>query len=865
MRPGTSRHLANRLPRRMLAALVVVGVAVAGCTSSGDDEPVQEAAPAAAVPLDDVRLAVRSAAPFERIHLVGLDPAVSGMAVTVDGLDHAVQPIRMDPSGPYVLAPVHPDDPVAGGVLSLRLTDGTRGGPALELTVDGLPAAPGAHVQVRQAMSAAVAERAAAVGFEPDELRATAFDGVPPGALPVKIAQTWFDRTPSADALDAETQDLLDRLVAAIDLQSLFDDGIADLPPVPGTAGAAAQAFVGALADAPQDTGCWRLGPTIKTAAQLSEAMILSAKSETTLDPTRPAARTLDALNTLLAGLGFVPGMEKAVEIVGTSLAVWQGLNEGLVGLYPTQFTHITAKVGPLEFPEDFSGAGSWFDVKATAASTGWSADATLAGLIMNFVASRAGTAQRPLPPGMVNDLAGFVEGQVASTVNNELQAWLQRQRQRVFRFCADTWTVDVTDLPYSTAQVLDRRFAVDPSVRSVVPLEVGPDVLRIAPVAATFGGRTIFFDKPIRTRPIVIDVVPDIIVVHDPGEVVEVAATIENAEHPTLDWDPGRGRWDDGLGRETNGPRDRRLRTPTDPSFYPFEVVVESTSRTGLRAHGLPPRLDTATVRLGRPEVTILGTDRLTPLASGDVVRLDGTERDGVPEVYPLVVDVQGYDPKDVELLSLRVRVRDRVLDVPVDDLAGVPPGRRRLDRSVVLHDFPAPEQDVVVEAELLRSGTPIATRTLDPLHLELEREGLCARFADVAGEMIAVFGSRDTFNSAADVRRSVWGGPECQYLFQQAASFGIVLAPDEVPSLAAWRDRFYVGQARSMEAVGGLGDGAVLLSVPSLAGKTVVFEVDGELWAVGGTYGGSDDGLVPGEAITDVARVVANALRGG
>ena len=856
-------------PRRGVAMLVAAALLVPGCSTpdrgDGQDRIGEQVA---AVALEDVALSVQAADPFDRVELVGLDTSSSpgSLAVGIDGLDGAVQPVRIDDGRAYVLAPLHPTDPVAGGDLVLRLMDGTTTGPALALAVGGLPPAPGAYGEAVEAMAAALESRASAVGFELDELRSVGFGDLPPEAVPVKAAQTWFDQEAGRDALEGDAKDLLDRVAGAIDLRALFEDGLAELPPVPGqpSGGTGARAFVGALADAPADGGCIRLGPSISNAADLSAAMIASAQSQITLDPTRPAARTLDAINTLLTGLGLVPVASGIAGAVASGLAVWQTLNEGLVGLYPTQFSAITAAVSPVGFPEDFAGAGSWSDVKVTASSTGWSADATLAAVVMNRVAGKVGSAERTLPPGLVDDLAAFVEGQVAGAINAELQAWLQRQPKRVFRFCAETWTVDVTDLPYSTAQVLDRRFTVDPARRTVVPREVGADVLRIAPVAATFGGRSITFDVPIETRPIVIDVTPDVIVVDDPGDLVDVAATIENAETPTLDWDPGQGRWEDGTGRETNGPRDRKLRTPTDPSLYPFEVVVESTSRTGLREDGVPPRLDTATVRLGRPEVTVLRTDRLTPLQGGDVVQLAGTERDGTAEVYPLVVDVQGYDEDELLSLSLRVSLHGQVLDVGLADLPEVSPGRRRLDREVTLYDFPDPEEEVLLVAELRQDDDPIATTTLDPLRLELERGGICAQFADVAGEMVAVFATRDTFDMAVDARMSN-GGPVCQYLFQQAASFGVGPAPPDTPSFAAWRDGFYEGQERTMEAVGGLGDGAVVISSPFVPGKTVVFEVDGVFWAVGATYGGMDEGLVPPSVVADIARVVAEALRAG
>jgi hypothetical protein len=132
-----------------------------------------------------------------------------------------------------------------------------------------------------------------------------------------------------------------------------------------------------------------------------------------------------------------------------------------------------------------------------------------------------------------------------------------------------------------------------------------------------------------LNTKQIMVNVLPDDYTVETPGEIVNLTATIENAELETLYWDPGKGSWNDGIGLETNGPTTRPLATPTSEEDYPFQVTVESTSRRGIRADGVPARYKIVTIRYqnvevrvsppggcvenGKPEqfsATVLGTD---------------------------------------------------------------------------------------------------------------------------------------------------------------------------------------------------------------------------------------------------------------
>lgn len=321
-----------------------------------------------------------------------------------------------------------------------------------------------------------------------------------------KIALTWLDDGTDRDLastaagdnpdLDRDDLDRAERIAAAVGLAGLFRAEEIDLPATPATEAVAAPEAIAYVGRSTEGPGCLEGSPEINNAGELSDAMITSAVSDLVADPSGETQRTREALGTLLAGGGFTPGAPVfgvvGIGVVGIGLGAWDALHAGVAGLYPTRFTRVTAEVSPNDFAEDAAQPGSWSNVEATAVSTGWSADEDLASVYLEILS----TTLSIFPPDDVTE--ALLVDTVGAHVNAALGDILGSGPDGVIRFCAETWTVDITDLPFSTAQVLDRAFDVDPATRTFRPTRVGPDVLRIAPVEAMFGGRTAEFDDAV-------------------------------------------------------------------------------------------------------------------------------------------------------------------------------------------------------------------------------------------------------------------------------------------------------------------------------------------------------------------------------
>jgi len=110
-----------------------------------------------------------------------------------------------------------------------------------------------------------------------------------------------------------------------------------------------------------------------------------------------------------------------------------------------------------------------------------------------------------------------------------------------------------------------------------------------------------------IETKAIQVLVNPVDYFVDEPGETINISATVANANRTWLTWSADHGSFEDGLGAQTNDSAMRPLKTPTDVSLYPFSVTVVSASDLGLRGEeGAAVREATARVRLRQETLVI-------------------------------------------------------------------------------------------------------------------------------------------------------------------------------------------------------------------------------------------------------------------
>jgi hypothetical protein len=442
------------------------------------------------------------------------------------------------------------------------------------------------------------------------------FDDTPPELLSLKIAQSYVESgngttdlaglVANEDSfLNATERELIDRIFGYAPLDELLQDEIDAFDQL-------AAKVLPVSREWNKAKSCINAGPDITNAQQLSDAMLSSAIGDAATNPDSPAGQTLSKLGVVLSVGGVIPGFGTAFSVAGAGLAAWQAGGQYLAGVYPSSLVNLTYDIDRTEFPEDFDGYAQWSNVMVTAASTGWTADAALANTAISALGPVLSSSQKFQ---IVDN--GFLDDVIITGVNMELGEYLSGRDGGLIEFCADQWTVDITDLPFSTGGVLDRRFEVDPATRQVRPKEVGADALQVAAQPVKFAGRKVHLDKPLNTKPIIVGLLPDDFTVQTPGEIVNLTATITNADTETLLWDAAKGSWDDGVGDETNGPRTRPLKTPTSESDYPFLVTVYSTSTGGIRASGEPKRFRTATIRY--QDVQVIVSPQGGCVANGD------------------------------------------------------------------------------------------------------------------------------------------------------------------------------------------------------------------------------------------------------
>lgn len=599
----------------MLLALPAVLLLLHGC---GSDSAAPDQSGGA---VRDATLTVGSAVSFGRVGVAGL-PAPQEEAkaqdfrviIATEGAEAFTFPLGHDAEGWFFPAPLHPVSPIDGGALQVRIGDGTDQSAPLDLTVGALPPAPGAFASLVATLREHLEQRAAWAGTSIAALQAASAGELAPALLPLKVAQAYLDDP--ADPRDltdlaggaegflgAENAELLDRVFGWFALESLLRleiEGFAALDTAEGgAAGAALLRPAGAAAGAGAGKACIDYRPDISTDFELSQAMIRSAVGQFGADPASDAGQILAKGGLALAGLGVVPGLGVPAGVAGAVLAAAQGAAGSVAGLLPSSFVLLNCEVDKKEFNEDSRDVATYSRVTVRAASSGWSADQAVSGVVTSLLGAYLSSTDKLKiqDSEVLRDIGAAGLGLGAAEVFEDTG---------IIEFCPQEWNVDISSPVYCTAAALSRRFDVNVETQKVTPKEAGQDQLRVAAQSAKFGGREVHQDVPMEVLRIQVDVTPPEIIVMEPGGTVQITAAIRHADLTTLRWTAARGNWEDGLGDETNDGRTRTLRTPATESAYPFLVAVESLTRYGARASGEPPRVGFATVRLGRPSVRI-------------------------------------------------------------------------------------------------------------------------------------------------------------------------------------------------------------------------------------------------------------------
>ena len=537
-------------------------------------------------------------------------------------------PLFIDGNVPYFMAPMSPSNPRGGGGIELFLQKGDERGPTLQLDLAPMPDAPGAWASFVTEFTAAVDRDARQLGSSFELLQATEFDEIEPALIALKLAQAYVDDGSSNDLesfpdfpeLTDDDRAMLDSLTALIGAEALFDRPAAQgfrLSPATTQVGQPESSTSSQLAglktvagfassarlEGFQD-GCIDAGIEVPDAEALS-SMISTAKFNT-LDSDDARRDVLDKIGTATTVGGFIPGLGWVIAGGGAGFIALETYLNGTAGLYPSALTNLQTQINLPEFPEDFTIDGSWTDVMVTATSTGWTADVDVARTLLATM-STATSALSGLntADGLALDVSLYLRDNAANQIVSE-----QAEDGGMLSFCPQQWSVDVTGEPWTTGRAVLERFEVDSSLRNYRPIETGlnlpvDDTLRIEVKQQLFGGESVFDDHMISVKPIMIGA-PTVVEVDAPGDEFKLEASVSNATDSELDWDGGKGGWrgDARLlvaGEIVGAPAvwERTHVTPSSASAFPYLVVLEPTTTTGLRADGNPPRRKVVEVRL--------------------------------------------------------------------------------------------------------------------------------------------------------------------------------------------------------------------------------------------------------------------------
>lgn len=617
----------HRVRRAVVALLTVALGACAGTTGSDLSAPPTTPAPTAVATtaLDEVGLSTGEVATLGRVELTQIHADDAGglqLRLSTDDSDIGI-PIFVDGATLYFLAPMSPDDPMGGGQLELYLErDGTTG-PMLRLDVEPMPDAPGAWLAFVDAFINEIDTAASGHGTTFAELQTIGFDAIDPSLIPLKLTQSYLDDGSSSDLesvwnaeqLTDEGRQLLDAITAAMGLGSTFDSaeglqsimaprslsiGPAPLRSVSGSTTSATRS----LRSAPIGGACVTAGISISGADELS-ALISTAKTNT-LSPDGPRRDVLDKIGTVTTVGGFIPAAGWVIAAGGAAFVALETYLNGTAGLYPSSLSALETEINLPAFPEDFTIDGSWTTVTVTAQSTGWTADADIARTVLSTMSTAtSGLAGVKVADGLALDVSLYLRDNAVNGIVSETA-----QDGGLLTFCPQSWQVDVTGEPWSRGRAVLSRFEVDSALRNYRPTETGlnlpvDDTLRVEVDPAAFAGESAWQDHTITVKPIRLSA-PAVVEIAEPGDEIELQASVTNATNPELSWEAGQGGWrgdarliEAGAILDVPAVWERTHATPSSTSDFPYLITLEATASTGLRADGEPPRRAVVEVRL--------------------------------------------------------------------------------------------------------------------------------------------------------------------------------------------------------------------------------------------------------------------------
>lgn len=608
-------------------------------TPTPASEPPTVAPTSAPVPLSAVTLVPTTAEALDRVDLVGAAGDLSAMTF-IDG-ERVELPIVTDGDGAYFIAPLIDLAESEEAVISVELTDGVEVAPAIELTMTGLPAAPGAAAELLNQLRDDVDQLAEVLGVSGAEVAAPVSTEVSPELILITALELLIDDGTENDLttvlggdgdLSEAEQDRIDAVVAklieadvegvggeSVDPDAGRSDATSSVVPTPTPS---RQSAVGKPSGptplqlgsdtrdhrARQGGSCIP-GPAISTPEMLVDALQRGLAAQRADTGIAGGVRR-DIANAFSVG-GALPGVAGKLSGGASYVIGFSALKDRAVaGILPTSLDQLNATVDRTDFTEDFVLFGSWSDVQLVASSTG-------TGVLGDLVS---------LAAGGVSTIGG--ELSVSTTILSNAGADLLNSSS-LASYCPMTWVVDVESGPYVTARATFDTLDIDQRGRTFEPTMIGRDQLVLETNPQIFRGVNASQSFPITTEEMDVILSPREIMVQNPGEIVGIDIRFEESETLRSFWTPGAGEFI-VPGAEWEGEAGRSLQTPTDEAAYPFRVDVRVDPITGLHrpAASFPPPLAADTVQISLAELVIEPSEAL--VRPGETVQYTAFDRNG-------------------------------------------------------------------------------------------------------------------------------------------------------------------------------------------------------------------------------------------
>ena len=578
----------------------------------------------ATVACEGLAPATSSGAPLDRIAVGRLPSTLEAPLVTrVQAADGSVEGytwLDVDAGGATTLVtPPHPLEPLSGGDVWVRVSDGTVACPPWEWTIEPLAAAPGEIRSTVDALQEVVRRQAAVLGATPADLVTTIPDQLAEPLIPLAIVQWVLDHPDNAYSLRAIANgttptpfalETIEALLARSGLRAALETrlsvplarrSLSSSAATPVSAPGASPA--GPLAATPASTPAATPGPPLAT---------LSAAECTPTAVGRDTQRLSDCVdawaNVVGVLRGFTPPPELALAIhaerttpaaqgaVQNVLATigWAAIQaevEAAAGL-PSQIS-LEVEATPSRFLEDQSGPGTWSGT-VSATNVGWNGALFLFG---NFVHSAFRAQGDPLVDAGLN-VPPVDDATLSAVFLGAFPTYLPTQNipQRTFG------PVPVDDQQWSESRLIPGGSGAafkKTGHTTFDPIAVGADQLEVKAPTMGFGGMERTKQIDLQVDSIIVRVEPSDTLMK-PGDQAIFRVTFLNAASPKPS--SAAARRGTVFSWRESGPSTIEFgyRAPTAANFaLPDVLDVTHDAVTGARAGG-PRRVGFAFIRLG-------------------------------------------------------------------------------------------------------------------------------------------------------------------------------------------------------------------------------------------------------------------------